>query len=353
MLLFPFVACSKKHFTEATGLCQKQSSYDAISYQAQFRSATSFDTDTVTTITNNYLVKSVDDTLYPYEFLNIDDAGNFVSYSGDTVFSYNSAFEGQYYDLTKIYGHDMIEGGYKYNTLLPEACNELESLASGKWKRSKQEKNTTYLGTTDNLTLQLEFDESDRIVFREYSYWSDSYHYFGQHLFSNYKVEFNRDTVLSKSGKLLNYEAYRQQIKADEIETEKNRIRFPVFETLQGEQVDITAKEDIYVLDFFFNGCPPCVASVPKLNELFEIIGDKVPMYGINAIDKSAERIRDFQTKYGVRYPLLMADKSFNSSIRINSYPELLVIKNGEVIYRHIGTLHSTEDISEFLKENL
>ncbi len=350
-LILALSSCSEKVYKELSSKCELQSTYDKISYKVVYKNASSFDMDTVITTTRNYLTHSQGDTIYPYEFLNVDEAGNYISYADDTVFSYNTAFGGKYYDLAKIYRHEMVSDGYKYNTLLPEVCKSIIPTEEVKWEKSKKENVTTYRGVSNVIDTQYSFDNQDHMVSSQYVYWSASFHYYGQHTFSEYLTDFNTDILDLMSGTLIDYETYRKQQEDFVLEREKNLVKFPVFNDLDGQEVNITEKENLYILDFFFNGCRPCIESVPKLNELYKAVGEEVPMYGINGIDKSAESIKNFKARFGVQYPLLMADRKFISSVRINSYPELLVIKDGEIVYRHIGTLHTIEDLLEFLEE--
>lgn len=342
-IIFGLLGCSNRNFNQLTKLCVNQLNIEKLTYTAEHKLKSSYDEDITFTVANVYL-KLLDDTIYPYEFLIIDSNQNFISFLDDTVYSYHSSFSSQYYDLSDENGLNMVNNGYKFNMLFPEVCLLAANNAGLKWKKKKQGQLIQFTGSNDDVSQEIEFS-SGLLQQAKYSFYSSGYYYYDEHSFRNYRFRFDVDTLRQRKASL---ERYVPSEVTEAVE-EKPKISFPSFTDLEGRSVDISTSK-IVILDFFFNGCPPCVASIPKLNELHEKIGDNIPMYGINAIDKSVDQIAQFQKKYGVKYPLLMGDKSFNNELGIRSYPELLVIKDGELIYRHIGTLYTLDDILDFLE---
>lgn len=339
------VSCSSKNYNQVNRLLQDQIKQDLIGYQALHKLKSSITEDTVFT-QGRVLLSRQTDSLYPFEFLIIDSNQNFVSYVNDTVYSYHSSFQKQYYNLAQENGLDMISNGYKFNLLLPEIVSRNNDLGYLRWKRNKSNGEVVFSGWNKDVSTEIHFNSQGNLNKVNYTFFSEGYFYYDEHRFDSYTSDFQREELFLRKAERELYVPSSQDLEVSPNPT----FTFPAFKNLEGESVDIST-DNIVILDFFFNGCPPCVASIPKLNELYQNVGNKIPMYGINAIDKSADHISEFQKKYGVKYPLLMGEKSFNQKLGIRSYPELLVIQNGEIIYRHIGTLYTLDDIEGFLKE--
>jgi thiol-disulfide isomerase/thioredoxin len=106
--------------------------------------------------------------------------------------------------------------------------------------------------------------------------------------------------------------------------------------------------ENIIILDFWYRTCPPCIKSIPQLNNIYkkyELEG--VKLFGINDIDTdslSRELLIPFRQKENINYPIILTNKSISEKYKIIGYPTLYIInKNGEIEYSKLGYSENLE----------
>jgi thiol-disulfide isomerase/thioredoxin len=90
----------------------------------------------------------------------------------------------------------------------------------------------------------------------------------------------------------------------------------------------------IVLLDFWIRNCGPCIASVPKLNELYKKYKDRgIEIIGINAHDEK-QTVGYFVKKYGPVYPILPEGENISKIFGVNAFPTIFIFNtSGEVIY--------------------
>ena len=80
-------------------------------------------------------------------------------------------------------------------------------------------------------------------------------------------------------------------------------------------QAEVLDKEGVAVVDFWAEWCGPCKMVGPIIDELHNEMGEKASIGKVD-VDKNPET----SFKYGVR-----------------SIPTILILKNGEVVDKHVG----------------
>ena len=117
-------------------------------------------------------------------------------------------------------------------------------------------------------------------------------------------------------------------------------------------QSDYT-KNKYTLIDFWFSSCKPCLATFPKLKNIYNQYHDKG--FEIEAISVDTKKYIDDWKKTITKYELpwinvLDEEKKFSQSNHINSFPtSFLVNQKGEIIMKNI----EPEQLEIFLKENL
>jgi thiol-disulfide isomerase/thioredoxin len=102
----------------------------------------------------------------------------------------------------------------------------------------------------------------------------------------------------------------------------------------------------VYVVNFWFAGCPPCRLEAPDLQELSETYAEQgVSFLGVNTYDQPDTALA-FARKFGVTYPSVIdandvsVQYAFSGSVPPNAVPTTLVVdREGRVAARWSGLI--------------
>ncbi len=110
-------------------------------------------------------------------------------------------------------------------------------------------------------------------------------------------------------------------------------------------------KDSIFILDFFYTSCGPCIASMPALININNKYTSKgIKLYGIDPYTSDWVRLERFVPYHKLNYTILKANYAVSENLGITAYPSLFIIKNGIVVYKHIGF---SEKMEEEISKNL
>ncbi len=110
----------------------------------------------------------------------------------------------------------------------------------------------------------------------------------------------------------------------------------------------------IYVFDFFYTTCGPCVAAIPKLNYIDSVYGPKgVKVYGIDPYKYDWDKLPKFLSRIKIEYEILMAPNELSKKFGVTGYPTLIIIQDGIVKYVQVGYSDKTEKILANQLDNL
>lgn len=111
---------------------------------------------------------------------------------------------------------------------------------------------------------------------------------------------------------------------------------------------------EVYVVNFWYAGCPPCRAEAPDLASLAEEYTE-VPFLGVNTID-TAENALTFATKFGIPYPSIIdantasVQLAFAGAVAPNAVPTTLVIdREGRVAARISGLIRDRSILASMI----
>ena len=108
---------------------------------------------------------------------------------------------------------------------------------------------------------------------------------------------------------------------------------------LKGDSLSFNPKNNhnIYVLNFWFTACAPCVVEMPELNKLYDKYKDQgVKFLAITYDDE--EEITKFLSKKMFKYPIAVEAESVIKKYNISSFPTNMIIdKNGLIIFEENG----------------
>jgi cytochrome c biogenesis protein CcmG, thiol:disulfide interchange protein DsbE len=124
--------------------------------------------------------------------------------------------------------------------------------------------------------------------------------------------------------------------------------------TTTDEEIDIAKfKGRMVIVNFWATWCGPCIAEMPSLQALVSKIGKKnVALVGVN-FHESPQKIRDFQLKYNVQFPLLRdAWQEASTTWKVAVLPTTFIIDaNGTLRYRVVGEVDwSSKQVADRLK---
>ena len=116
---------------------------------------------------------------------------------------------------------------------------------------------------------------------------------------------------------------------------------------------------DVYVVNFWYAGCPPCRLEAPLLEKVATKYAGKVDFLGVNTYDQ-ADTSLAFARSMKITYPsILDADKvavqsAFAGSVPPNAVPTTLVIdREGRVAARWSGLIEDESTLSSLIDKVL
>jgi thiol-disulfide isomerase/thioredoxin len=126
-----------------------------------------------------------------------------------------------------------------------------------------------------------------------------------------------------------------------------------VFET---QQFNATSNKPI-VLAFWATWCIPCINELSAINDSKDSWKEKLQFdfYAIAEDDsRTIKRVLPLVNGKGWDFTVLLdANQDFKRILNIPSIPFTMVIKNGKIIYRHIGYVDGAEnELLDIIKKN-
>ncbi|MFM9951643.1 MAG: TlpA family protein disulfide reductase [Saprospiraceae bacterium] len=109
----------------------------------------------------------------------------------------------------------------------------------------------------------------------------------------------------------------------------------------------------LFLIDFWYLSCAPCLQALPYLQSLHEKYGSKgFKVIGINCQDMEDKSSAARKLKErGIDYPMYFIEKSYSRTLDIKAFPTLMLLnKNKEVIASGLGSIGNLEKLIE---ENL
>ncbi len=121
---------------------------------------------------------------------------------------------------------------------------------------------------------------------------------------------------------------------------------------LSGKDVKLSdMRGKVVVLEFWATWCPPCRASIPGIEKIYESYKDKgVVVLAVSMDDGGWDAVQSFVKENGIKYTVLKGDEDVAQKYQVRSIPMLLVLdKEGKISKRYIG-FGSDEDLSNDIK---
>lgn len=112
-------------------------------------------------------------------------------------------------------------------------------------------------------------------------------------------------------------------------------------------------KGKVVVLNFWFIGCPPCMAEIPKLNDLRKKFKENTDVVFVALTTDDEHAVKKFLEHEIFDYNVIADARLTLNSFRFAGYPKNIVIgKDGKIVYWR-STIHAWEKFESVIKAEL
>ncbi|EGV44884.1 TlpA family protein disulfide reductase [Bizionia argentinensis JUB59] len=110
-------------------------------------------------------------------------------------------------------------------------------------------------------------------------------------------------------------------------------------------------KGKVIFINFWATWCPPCIAEMPSIKNLYDEVGDDVA-FVILSVDKNFETAKAFNSSKGYNLPIYAAASRLPKMYESTAIPTTYVIDaKGNLALKHKGMAdYNAPDFKEFLK---
>ena len=130
--------------------------------------------------------------------------------------------------------------------------------------------------------------------------------------------------------------------------------------TLDGNTVNVSKianSDTVKVFSFWATWCVPCVNELDTISDVYEEWQDEtqVEIIAISTDDsRTKKRVKPMVNGKGWEYTILLDEnQELKRSLNISTLPHVVVVKNGEIVYRHSGYTPGAEDeLYEIIQEH-
>ncbi|PVW15895.1 TlpA family protein disulfide reductase [Marixanthomonas spongiae] len=107
--------------------------------------------------------------------------------------------------------------------------------------------------------------------------------------------------------------------------------------SLDNRRVNFSASEgNVVLLNFWATWCPPCIAEMPSLQNLYDEYGDQVDFYLVTS--EKPETVRRFMDKKGYTLPVYIQQSNAPEALYSQALPTTyLISKKGEIVIKETG----------------
>jgi thiol-disulfide isomerase/thioredoxin len=122
--------------------------------------------------------------------------------------------------------------------------------------------------------------------------------------------------------------------------------------SLSGEQTSLEAyKGKTIFLNFWATWCPPCIAEMPNIQNLYDTIDTDHIAFVMVSLDEDPQKAQDFITRKDFTFPVFTLagykPNIYNSTVVPTTY---VISPEGEIVVEHRGMAkYDTDEFREFL----
>lgn len=108
--------------------------------------------------------------------------------------------------------------------------------------------------------------------------------------------------------------------------------------TLDGKELDLgKTKGKIIFLNFWATWCPPCVAEMPSIQRLYDVINSE-EIHFMCVSDEDRTRVSKFVKERGFTFPIYTLVGEKPQVLRTQGIPATFIIsQDGQIVFKHVG----------------
>lgn len=121
----------------------------------------------------------------------------------------------------------------------------------------------------------------------------------------------------------------------------------------KGEQVSMEEfRGKVIFMNIWATWCPPCIAEMPGINNLFNDVNDDDVVFLMLSVDRDFEKAKRFKEKKGFDFEIYKVEGGLPEMYYTQSIPTTFVINaNGELALTHTGMAdYHTAEFKKFLQ---
>jgi len=143
--------------------------------------------------------------------------------------------------------------------------------------------------------------------------------------------------------------------KAESTMTLKDADYEIAFQDLKGQNLDFsTLKGKVIFINFWATWCPPCVAELPSIQELFNLYKDNKNVAFLIVSNESPDVIKSFISKKSYNFPVYINQSRIPDILSFSSIPtSFLISKSGKIIVSEVGAVNWAGDNMKEIMEAL
>ncbi len=128
-----------------------------------------------------------------------------------------------------------------------------------------------------------------------------------------------------------------------------------VFQDLVGQNLDFSSlKGKVIFINFWATWCPPCVAEMPSIQELYNLYKDNDHVAFLIVSNEAPEKIKSFISKKKYNFPVYINQSGIPEILSFSSIPTSFVIsKSGKIIVSEVGAVNWAGDNMKEIMEAL
>lgn len=112
-------------------------------------------------------------------------------------------------------------------------------------------------------------------------------------------------------------------------------------------------KDKVVFINFWATWCPPCIAEMPDIQQLYEEVNSKDIVFAMISLDDSMVKAKEFIQKKGFTFPVYQLNAALPQVYASQSIPTTFVLSpEGKVVSKHKGMAnYNNKKFRNFLKE--